>query len=82
MMLFAADPAAVMPTLLEAFTKLSKRLRGLSDLPLKVVSVQALSAGTQIPFSSLGMLFSCGDWLLRFACLRLVQGYSWTGGID
>ncbi|GAQ85560.1 U3 small nucleolar RNA-associated protein 22 [Klebsormidium nitens] len=38
------DPAGVMPTLLDAFTKLSKRLRGLTDLPLKVVSVQPLSA--------------------------------------
>ncbi|KAL3680637.1 hypothetical protein R1sor_023593 [Riccia sorocarpa] len=37
------DQAAVMPTILEAFETLSKRLRSMEDLPLRVVSVQPLS---------------------------------------
>eukprot|EP00898_Chlorokybus_atmophyticus_P007576 jgi/Chlat1/781/Chrsp104S01309 len=38
------DPSAVEPIVQESFDKLSKQLRNLSDLPLKIVSLQPLSA--------------------------------------
>ncbi|CAM6124508.1 unnamed protein product [Calypogeia fissa] len=38
------DQVSVMPKLLDAFETLSKRLRGIENLPLKIVSVQPLSA--------------------------------------
>lgn len=38
------DQVSVMPKLLEAFESLSKKLRAIENLPLKVVSVQPLSA--------------------------------------
>lgn len=39
------DPTSTLPKLLEVFESLSKRLRGIEDLPLQVVSVQPVSAG-------------------------------------
>lgn len=38
------DPSASGPKLLEAFNALSKRIRGLDDLPLKISSIQPLHA--------------------------------------
>ncbi|KAL2621529.1 hypothetical protein R1flu_001734 [Riccia fluitans] len=38
------DQAAVMPKILEAFENLSRRLRTMEDLPLRILSVQPLSA--------------------------------------
>lgn len=43
--LFIADSSASVPNLLQAFDVLSKRIRGLEDLPLKISTIQPLHAG-------------------------------------